>query len=337
MLQPRNFVAEGHDYPIDDDTYDPNYTPLPSHVDPDDDDFSTSSPFDPIEADEIDDLDTDTISLPDDDAALDHPPTTIPEPDQGAPQGAHPEPDQGAPQGAHPTLAPHHGVPPLPTSSAPTPPVEPPGAAPPPILRPPSLHRLRARTGPRTTFATAVDSPHSSTSYYPPRAYQFFQYIPPKCSKAPVPDQVSPPRLSALHDRARHAVQFIFAHVAEEMTKHPCPHTQLSFREGLRRYGRDAEVALLKEYAQFDDYNVYEPLNATLLTPEQRRSALRAIDLITEKRSGLLKGRTCVDGRPQRPLYDKLATSSPTIATDALILSIMIDAYEGRDVATADV
>ncbi len=32
-----------------------------------------------------------------------------------------------------------------------------------------------------------------------------------------------------------------------------------------------------------------------------------------------------------------METASPTVATDALLLSIIIDAYESRDVATADV
>ena len=43
------------------------------------------------------------------------------------------------------------------------------------------------------------------------------------------------------------------------------------------------------------------------------------------------------DGRPQRKLYDKSETASPTVSTDALMLSLMIDAKEGRDVATANV
>jgi hypothetical protein len=36
-------------------------------------------------------------------------------------------------------------------------------------------------------------------------------------------------------------------------------------------------------------------------------------------------------------LYDKSETSSPTVSTDALMLSILIDAHERRDVATADI
>jgi len=59
--------------------------------------------------------------------------------------------------------------------------------------------------------------------------------------------------------------------------------------------------------------------------------------LIKEKRSGILKGRTVANGRAQRTLYNKSETAYPTIASDALMLSIIIEAYEGRDVATADI
>jgi hypothetical protein len=44
-----------------------------------------------------------------------------------------------------------------------------------------------------------------------------------------------------------------------------------------------------------------------------------------------------VDGRPQRQLYTKEETSSPTISTDALMLSLLIGATEHMDVATANV
>jgi len=52
---------------------------------------------------------------------------------------------------------------------------------------------------------------------------------------------------------------------------------------------------------------------------------LRAINLIKEKHDGGLKGRTYADGSMQHTLYRKEETASPTVATDALMLSLMID------------
>ena len=93
----------------------------------------------------------------------------------------------------------------------------------------------------------------------------------------------------------------------------------------------------MREFAQMQDLSVYEAVHAITLTKEQRRGALRAINLIKEKRGGTLKGRTVADGRPQRALYDRSETASPTVSTDGLLLTIIIDAYESRDVATADI
>jgi hypothetical protein len=55
------------------------------------------------------------------------------------------------------------------------------------------------------------------------------------------------------------------------------------------------------------------------------------------KRCGKIKGRTVANGRPQKVLYTKDETSSPTVSTDALMMSVMIDACEHRDMATAEV
>jgi hypothetical protein len=59
--------------------------------------------------------------------------------------------------------------------------------------------------------------------------------------------------------------------------------------------------------------------------------------VIKEKRCGKLKGRTVGGGSVQRDIYRKEESLSPTIPTDALTMSIMINAMECRDVATAEV
>ena len=151
-----------------------------------------------------------------------------------------------------------------------------------------------------------MDAPFSSKSYFPPQ--QLFQRgVPTK--------------------QGNTTEQYIFGFVMNQMTA----------KAGIRKHGKAAETALMKEFAQLEDLSVYESIDVKTLTIKQRAAALRAINLIKEKRDGQLKGRTVADGRPQRLLYEKSQTASPTVSTDALMLSIMIDAYEKRDVATADV
>ena len=50
-----------------------------------------------------------------------------------------------------------------------------------------------------------------------------------------------------------------------------------------------------------------------------------------------IKGRGCADWRKQRDWLSKEDTSSPTVSTEGLVLLFMIDAMEGREVATADI
>jgi hypothetical protein len=113
--------------------------------------------------------------------------------------------------------------------------------------------------------------------------------------------------------------------------------TQMTAKAGIKKHGKVAIDALYQEFLQLHDLGVFEGQHANKLSRKQKRAALRAISMIKEKRCGKIKGRTVADGRPQRTMYTKEETSSPTVSTDALMMSIMIDAKEGRDVATADV
>jgi Reverse transcriptase (RNA-dependent DNA polymerase) len=113
--------------------------------------------------------------------------------------------------------------------------------------------------------------------------------------------------------------------------------TQMSASAGIKFFGQPAIDAMHKEFCQLHTKGVFSPQDANTLTPQQKRASLRAVNLIKEKRTGEIKGRTCADGSVQRSLYDKSETTSPTVATDSLMYTILVDAKERRDVATADV
>jgi hypothetical protein len=49
------------------------------------------------------------------------------------------------------------------------------------------------------------------------------------------------------------------------------------------------------------------------------------------------QGKNSSQWKSQRQLYMKEETSSPTVSTDTLMMSILVDAWECRDIATADV
>jgi hypothetical protein len=111
--------------------------------------------------------------------------------------------------------------------------------------------------------------------------------------------------------------------------------TQMSAKAGIKKHGQVAVDALFEEFSQLHDLGVFLGQDANKLTRTEKKASLRAISVIKEKRCGRIKGRTVADGRPQRQLYTKEETSSPTVSSDALMMSLLIDANEGRDVATA--
>jgi hypothetical protein len=113
--------------------------------------------------------------------------------------------------------------------------------------------------------------------------------------------------------------------------------TQMSAQKGIKKHGQAAYDALRKEFEQFKVMQVLEPLDAFTLTDEQKSESLRALSVIKEKRDGRLKGRTVADGSAQRGKFSKSETGSPTAASDAVLLTAIVDAHEGRDVAIADV
>ena len=55
---------------------------------------------------------------------------------------------------------------------------------------------------------------------------------------------------------------------------------------------------------------------------------------LKRKSRGRIKGLGCTDGRKQREFITKEESSAPTISTEALFLTFIIDALERRDVAT---
>ena len=72
------------------------------------------------------------------------------------------------------------------------------------------------------------------------------------------------------------------------------------------------------------------------MTEEEKRRALRTINLIKEKRCSKIKGRIVADGSKQRLYITKAETASPIIGLEALFASFIIDAHERRAIQTFD-
>ena len=112
---------------------------------------------------------------------------------------------------------------------------------------------------------------------------------------------------------------------------------QMPANKGIKKFGKDAIKALTTKYAQLERMKVFQRINPSKLTKDGKQRALRSVNRIQEKSNRKLKGRTCVDGRKQRINDPALEVSSPTISNGAVIVSLLIDAHEDRDVRIFDV
>ena len=119
--------------------------------------------------------------------------------------------------------------------------------------------------------------------------------------------------------------------------------TQMSAKRGIKRFGARAIAALVEEFTQLNKgavpgKPVVVPTDFNSLTDAKKRKALRAINLIKERWNGDIKGRSCVDGSKQHR-YSKQdeSISSPTVALESLLATLLIDAYADRNVGTYDV
>ena len=102
--------------------------------------------------------------------------------------------------------------------------------------------------------------------------------------------------------------------------------TQYTLKKGLQVFGPPGVEAVYKELQQLHERKVGEPRDATMLSPMQKKNALGYLMFLKQKRTGQIKGRGCADGRKHRLNTPKDAPSSPTVATESVLLSCVIDA-----------
>jgi hypothetical protein len=110
------------------------------------------------------------------------------------------------------------------------------------------------------------------------------------------------------------------------------------FNSGLKEFGSLGYEATVKEL----DDNLLGMGAVSMIAPSDvnkkiRFKALNYLMFLKRKRCGKVKARGCADGRPQREYISKDESSSPTVSIYALMTSCLMDAIEGRKVATCDI
>lgn len=107
--------------------------------------------------------------------------------------------------------------------------------------------------------------------------------------------------------------------------------------KGLKVFGLRGIEAVQKEVKQLQDRRVLDPNDVSRMTKEEKETALQYLMFLKKKHCGTIKGQGCADGRPQRVYISKEETSAPTVLTEALILSCIIDTVENREVTVCNI
>ena len=111
----------------------------------------------------------------------------------------------------------------------------------------------------------------------------------------------------------------------------------MSAKKELRQFGQKGADALMKDLQQLIYRKVMHPRDANTLSQNEKKSALKYLMFLKEKRCSKVKGCRCTNGRKQCLYKSKEEMSSPTIWVESLFLSSMIDAKENRKVMTCDI
>ena len=104
-------------------------------------------------------------------------------------------------------------------------------------------------------------------------------------------------------------------------------------------FGDKDDASVMKELNQINDFKTYVPLKASNLSWEKKKKTLKSLLFVTEKRDADIKARKVADGNKQRKYdgYDKSDGLLPTVVTESIFMTVVIDAKERRHVAVLNI
>ena len=110
-----------------------------------------------------------------------------------------------------------------------------------------------------------------------------------------------------------------------------------SLKRGIAKFGEPGREAAKAEMRQLHKRTAFTPLHPEEMSAAERRKTLESLIFLVQKRDGRIKARTCANGSVQRGWMSKEEAASPTAAVESILLTAVIDAAEGRCVATVDI
>jgi hypothetical protein len=113
--------------------------------------------------------------------------------------------------------------------------------------------------------------------------------------------------------------------------------TQLSLKAALKQWGKDTKALVEAEAKQLHWRNSFRPVHWKDVNKERQKQILELHVFVKKKRTGQIKARKVAGGNKQRDYISKENASSPTVATESVLLTSLVDAQENHDVTIVDI
>ncbi len=112
---------------------------------------------------------------------------------------------------------------------------------------------------------------------------------------------------------------------------------QVLLKAAIKKWGREAEESVGKEMKQLHWQNSFKPMHWKSLTAKQHNKVLESHIFVERKQHGVLKAQQVAGGNKQRGYITKEDASSPTVSSEAVMLTCVNNANENRDVTIVDI
>ena len=99
-------------------------------------------------------------------------------------------------------------------------------------------------------------------------------------------------------------------------------------------WGEQGVKAVKKKMKQFHDWRIMCPTNPKEMSQTNRNDTLAYLMFLKEKRSGVVKGRGCANGRNVQLWFSKGETLKPTVMMESVFLTSVINAKDLHHVYT---
>ena len=82
---------------------------------------------------------------------------------------------------------------------------------------------------------------------------------------------------------------------------------------------------------------VFTPILPHEITFTEKKRAKNSLIFLTEKRDGTIKAQACANGSMQRSYIERDTAASPTVSTEALMITSVVEVKQRRDVVTLNI